>query len=93
MLQEASNVVCVVSLGRANVEEVRSVFAQVLLLLFLAMGVEEGKQIQKARIGRVRYKAGVVACQVLGNSGKGACCQALGPKFKSSGATWVEGEN
>lgn len=66
MRQEASNVVCVVSLGRANVEEVRSVFAQVLLLLFLAMGVEEGKQIQKARIGRVRYKAGVVALPGLG---------------------------
>lgn len=47
-------------------EEVRSVFAQVLLLLFLAMGVEEGKQIQKARIGRVRYKAGVVALPGLG---------------------------
>lgn len=34
-----------ISSGRVNVEEIASVFAQVLLLLFLALGAEEGKQI------------------------------------------------
>lgn len=34
--------------------------AQVLLLLSLALGAEEGKQIQKARIGRVGCKARTV---------------------------------
>lgn len=35
-----------------------SVFVQVILLLFLALGVEEGKQIRESRIGRVKGKAG-----------------------------------
>lgn len=33
-------------------------FVQVILLLFLALGVEEGKQIRKSRIDRVKGEAG-----------------------------------
>lgn len=35
-----------------------SVFVQVILLLFLALGVEEGKQIWESRIDRAKGKAG-----------------------------------
>lgn len=42
MSQEAETPMPVVSLGRVNVEEITSVFARVLFLLFLALGAEEG---------------------------------------------------
>lgn len=60
---EARCSVLVVSSGRIRVEEITSVFVQVLLLLLLALGVAEGKHIQEARVGRVSCKA----CQILGS--------------------------
>lgn len=82
--QEAETVF-VDSLGRVSVEEIMSVFAQLLLLLFLALGIEEGKQIQKVRIGRVRCKAGVVVCQVLGNRGRENMNLRLRPSLREQG--------
>lgn len=51
-----------VSLGRISVEEITSVFVQVIPLLFLAWGVEEGEQVQKAGISGVMCKAGCGVC-------------------------------
>lgn len=50
MSQEAEVWCSAFSSGRVNVEEIASVFAQVLLLLFLALGAEEGKQIQTGSV-------------------------------------------